>query len=291
MAAISFLKSGFDRASQKFKLSIYLWLIIIVVSLIALLPVNFQITTALGHLSWPENSLMPFELNLVEIFLTNQNLLATYFIFLLVIILLSAVLSVFLSGGLFGQMINPGNRISFPNFLAAGCRYFGRFLLSLVLFIPFLAVFFLVFKLLSAPLNFWSAQAVSDWPVILAGWLSLVLLALLWPAFKVILDLVRIFMVAESKKVTASYASAFKFLRHHFFQLWGLYLLVTLAVVVVSAIWLAICRLLSPAQPGSLFALILLGQAFVLFRLLARQVLIGVEYSYFSTRKEIVVNG
>jgi len=98
-------------------------------------------------------------------------------------------------------------------------------------------------------------------------------------------------MVAESKKVTASYASAFKFLRRHFFQLWGLYLLVTLAVVVVSAIWLAICRLLSPAQPGSLFALILLGQAFVLFRLLARQVLIGVEYSYFSTRKDIVVNG
>jgi len=288
MAAISFLKSGFDRASQKFKLSIYLWLIIMVVSLIVLLPVNFQITTALGHLSWPENSLMPFELNLVEIFLTNQNLLATYFIFLLVIILLSAVLSVFLSGGLFGQMINPGDRISFSHFLAAGCRYFGRFLLSLILFIPFLAVFFLVFKLLSAPLNFWSAQAVSDWPVILAGWLSLVLLALLWPAFKVILDLARIFMVAESKKVTASYASAFKFLRRHFFQLWGLYLLVTLAVVVVSAIWLAICRLLSPAQPGSLFALILLGQAFVLFRLLARQVLIGVEYSYFSTRKDIV---
>ena len=185
-------------------------------------------------------------------------------------------------------MIDPVDRVSFSHFLAAGCRYFGRFLLSLVLFIPFLAVFFIVFKLLSAPLNLWSARAVSERPVILAGWLSLVLLALLWPAFKVILDLVRIFMVAEPKKVTASYASAFKFLRHHFFQLWGLYLLVTLAVVVVSAIWLAICRLLSPAQPGSLFALILLGQAFVLFRLLARQVLIGVEYSYFSTRKDIV---
>jgi len=34
-----------------------------------------------------------------------------------------------------------------------------------------------------------------------AGWLSFVLLALLWPAFKVILDLVRIFMVAESKRL------------------------------------------------------------------------------------------
>jgi len=229
---------------------------------------------------------MPFELNLVEIFLVNQNLLASYFNFFLVTILLTVVLAVFLSGGLFGQMIDPVDRVSFSHFLAAGCRYFGRFLLSLVLFIPFLAVFFIVFKLLSAPLNLWSARAVSERPVILAGWLSLVLLALLWPAFKVILDLVRIFIVTEAKKVTASYASALKFLERHFFQLWGLYLLVTLAVVVISGIWLAICRLLSPARPGSLLVLILLGQAFVLFRLLARQVLIGVEYSYFSIRKD-----
>jgi len=286
MGAISFLKSGFNRAGQKFKLSVYLWLIIMVVCLILVLPVNSQIRTSLGHLSWPEHSLMPFELNLVEIFLVNQNLLASYFNFFLVTILLTVVLAVFLSGGLFGQMIDPVDRVSFSHFLAAGCRYFGRFLLSLVLFIPFLMVFFLVFKILSAPLNLWSARAVSERPVILAGWLSLVLLALLWPAFKVILDLARIFIVAESKKVIASYASALKFIGRHFFPLWGLYLLVTLAVVIISAIWLAICRLLSAAQPGSLFVLILFGQAFVLFRLLTRQVLIGVEYSYFSTGKD-----
>jgi len=286
MAVMSFIKSGFSQAISKFKLSVYLWLIVIVVSLIMVLPVNFQIRTALGHLSWPEHSLMPFEFNLVEIFLANQNLLGSYSLFLLVTLLFSAGLVVFLSGGLFGQMINSRDIVSFPNFLAAGCRYFGRFLLSLVLFIPFLLVFFLIFKLLSAPLNLWSAGAVSEWPVILAGWLSFVLLALLWPAFKVILDLVRIFMVAESKKVTVAYASALKFLGRHFFQLWGLYLLVSLAVVIISAVWLVIYRLLSPAQPGSLIVLIIAGQAYVLFRLLARQVVIGVEYNYFSMRKE-----
>jgi len=47
-----------------------------------------------------------------------------------------------------------------------------------------------------------------------------------------------------------------------------------------------IYRLLSPAQPGSLIVLIIAGQAYVLFRLLARQVVIGVEYNYFSMRKE-----
>ena len=286
MAVMSFIKSGFSQAISKFKLSVYLWLIVIVVSLIMVLPVNFQIRTALGHLSWPEHSLMPFEFNLVEIFLANQNLLGSYSLFLLVILLFSAGLVVFLSGGLFGQMINSRDIVSFPNFLAAGCRYFGRFLLSLVLFIPFLLVFFLIFKLLSAPLNLWSAGAVSEWPVILAGWLSFVLLALLWPAFKVILDLVRIFMVAESKKVTVAYVSALKFLGRHFFQLWGLYLLVSLAVVIISTVWLVICRLLSPALPGSLIVFILLSQAYVLFRLLARQVMIGVEYNYFSMRKE-----
>ena len=286
MAAINFLKSGFNQAISKFRLSVYLWLLIMAISLIIIIPISSQIRANLGHLSWSEKPLMPFELNLMEIFLASQNFLASYIIFLLIMLLFSVALSIFFRAGLFGQMLSQERSVTFRSFLADGCRYFCRFLLSLLLFIPFLLIFILLFNSLSAPLKLWSARAVSEWPVILAGLLCTLLLALLWTAFKLLLDLVRIFIVAESKKVIAAYASAFRFLSRHFFRLWGLYLQVSLAVIIISAIWLLISRLFSPTQPGSLFILILLGQAYILFRLFARQVFIAVEYSYFSTRKD-----
>lgn len=286
MILVNFLKSGFNRAVSKFRLSLYLWLIMFIISLIIIVPVSFELRANLGHLAWTEKSLMPFELNLIEILLANQNLLASYLVFIITMLLLSALLSVFLNGGLFGQMLSPETGVSFRNFLLAGCRHFWQFLLSLIIFIPFLLVLFLIFRLLSAPLEQWSARAVTEWPVLLASWLSVLLLALLWTAFRLVLDLARILVVAESKKVIAAYLSALRFLSRHFFRLWGLYLLIALAVILISAGWLLLVRLLSPASPAGLMIILILYQAYILFRLLARQVLIGVEYSYFSVRKE-----
>ena len=84
MAAINFLKSGFNQAISKFRLSVYLWLLIMAISLIIIIPISSQIRANLGHLSWSEKPLMPFELNLMEIFLASQNFLASYIIFLLI---------------------------------------------------------------------------------------------------------------------------------------------------------------------------------------------------------------
>lgn len=285
MISANFLKFGFNRAISKFKLSLYLWLIMFIISLIIIVPVSYEVRANLGHLAWTEKPLLPFELNLIEIFLANQNLLASYSVFIIIMLLFSALLSVFLSGGLFGQMLSPEARVSFRDFLVDGCRHFWQFLLSLIIFIPFLLIFFLVFRLLSAPLKLWSARAVTEWPVILASWLTVLLLALLWTAFRLVLDLVRIFVVGESKRAMAAYLSTLRFLHRHFFRLWSLYLLIGLAVILISAGWLLLVKLLSPASPAGLLIIIILSQAYILFRLLARQVLIGVEASYFSARK------
>lgn len=95
MAAINFLKSGFNQAISKFRLSVYLWLLIMAISLIIIIPISSQIRANLGHLSWSEKPLMPFELNLMEIFLASQNFLASYIIFLLIMLLFSVALSIF----------------------------------------------------------------------------------------------------------------------------------------------------------------------------------------------------
>jgi len=280
-----YLKPGFNRAISRFRLAVYLWLMLLLLAILAIAPVNFLLRQQLGHLYLPDHPLMPLEFSLLEVFLANQNLLAPYLSFLLVFILVSAVLFVFFSAGLFGRMLSPDPVVTFREFLADGCRHFWKFLLSLLVFLPFLVLMFLLFRLLAMPLNLWSDRAVTEWPVLIASNLRMLLLILLWTAFKLLLDLVRIIMVTESRKVIPAYASALHFLRSNFFRLWGLYLLLGVAVTLISVLWLLLARLLSSGTPTGLVLIIILGQAYVLFRLLARQVFIGVEYSYYTSRK------
>lgn len=279
------LTNGFSRALSRFRLAVYLWLILLALAILAIAPVNFLLRQQLGHFYLSDHPLMPLEFNLLEVILANQSLLAPYISFLLILILISAVLFVFLSAGFFGRMLSPDPVVTFREFLADGCRHFWKFLLSLLIFLPFLLLLFLTFRLLILPLNLWSNQAVSEWPVLLASNLRMLVLILLWTAFRLLLDLVRIIMVTESRNVIPAYVSAIRFLRANFFRLWSLYLLTGAVVTLISLLWLLIVRLLAPGTPVGLLLIIILGQAYILFRLLARQVIIGVEYSYYTLRK------
>ncbi|MGQ9801611.1 MAG: hypothetical protein ACUVRL_08105 [Candidatus Saccharicenans sp.] len=285
MNLTNYLKLGFNRAVFRFRLAVYLWLTLLFLAFLAMAPVNFLLRQQLGHLYLPDNPLMPLEFSLLEVFLANQTLLAPYARFLLAFILISAVIFVFLSAGLFGRMLSPDPVITFRELLSDGCRYFWKFLLSLLVFLPFLVLMFLLFRLLAMPLNLWSAQAVTEWPVLIASNLRMLVMILLWTAFKLLLDLVRIIMVTESRKVIPAYASALRFLRSNFFRLWGLYMLLGVGVILISVLWLLIARLFTTGTLVGLLLIIILGQVHILFRLLARQVFIGVEYSYYTSRK------
>lgn len=285
MNLILCLKTGFNRALSRFRLAVYLWLILLVLAILAIAPVNSLLRQQLGHFYLTDHPLIPLELHLLEVILANQTLLVPYISFLLVLILISAVLCIFLSAGLFGRMLSPDPVVSFREFLADSCRHFRKFLLSLLVFLPFLLLMFLLFRLLILPLKLWSNQAVTEWPVLIASNLRILVLILLWTAFRLLLDLVRIIVVTESRNVIPAYTSAFRFLRSNFFRLWGLYLLTGVVVALISLLWLLTIRLLTPGNPIGFLLIIILGQAYILFRLLARQVIIGVEYSYYILRK------
>lgn len=280
-----YLKAGCNRAFPRFRLAVYLWLILLVLAILAITPINFLLHQQLIDFYLPDHPLMPLEFNLLEVIIANETLLVPYISFLLVFILISAVLFVFFSAGLFGRMLSPDPVVTFREFLADSCRYFWKFLLSLLVFLPFLLLMFLMFRLLILPLNLWSNQAVTEWPILLASNLRLLVLIFLWTAFRLLLDLVRIIMVTESRNVIPAYASALGFLRSNFFRLWSLYLLIGVVVALISLLWLLAVRLLAPGTPVGLLLIIILGQAYILFRLLARQVIIGVEYSYYTLRK------
>ncbi|MDD8031156.1 MAG: hypothetical protein PHQ25_04060 [Acidobacteriota bacterium] len=288
MSLGNYLEAGLNRALSRFKIALYLWLIISVVALIAITPIGSLVRSNLGHLTLSQDLSMPFELNIVEVLISNQNIFAPYTVFLIAIVLISMLLFIFLKGGLFGRMLNQDNRINISNFLADGSRYFWKFLLSLIIFLPFLFIFFLLFRLLAAPLEAWSDGAVTEWPVIISANLKLLLFVLLLAAFKLLLDLVRIIIVTESKKVWPAYCLAIKFLSRHFFSFWGLYLLLGLVVALICLGWLLVGQQISSNHLAGILISIILAQAFLMFRLLARQLFIGVEFSYYSKRKDKV---
>jgi hypothetical protein len=288
MSLGNYLEAGLNRALSRFRLTIYLWLIISVIALIAITPVSSLIRSNLGALALPEGRPMPFELNVLEVLIANQNILASYAVFLIAIVLISALFFVFLNGGLFGRMLSQDYRITLSDFLADGCRYFWKFIFSLIVFLPLLILLFLLFRVLATPFNIWSERAITEWPVIISASLRILLFVLLFTAFKLLLDLVRIIIVTESKKVFPAYGQALKFLGRHFFSLWGLYLLLGLAVILISLGWLLVVQQFSSSHLAGMLIGIILAQAFLLFRVLARQVFIGVEFSYYSKRKDKV---
>ncbi len=285
MSLKTHLNSGINRSLSRLRLSVYIWLVLLFLALVALAPINSLLRSNLGHFYLPEKPLMPFEFNLVEVILANQQILTPYAGFLLTLMLLACLIFIFLSAGLFGRMLSPDPVVTFREFLADGARHFWKFILSLLAFLPFLAVFLILFQFLAAPLNWWSGRAVTEWPVIIASNLRLLILILLWTALKLLLDLARIIMLSGSKKVIPAYVSALLFLKHNFFGLWGLYLLLGLMVISISAFWLFLLRLFPAGTTPGVLALIIAGQVYIIFRVLARQVFIGVEYSYYLKRK------
>lgn len=200
MSLQTYLNPGLNRTISRLRLSVYIWLILLVLALLALAPINSLLRNSLGHFYLPDKPVMPFELNLAEVFLANQEILGPYLGFLLTLMLLAGLIFTFLSAGLFGRMLSPDPVVTFREFLSDGARHFWKFFLSFLLFLPFLAVLLIIFRLLAAPLNLWSGRAVTEWPVIISSNLRMLVLVLLWTAFKLLLDLVRIIMVSESKK-------------------------------------------------------------------------------------------
>ncbi|MCX8160481.1 MAG: hypothetical protein N3G18_06080 [Candidatus Saccharicenans sp.] len=285
MSLRTYFTPGFNRALSRFRLSVYVWLTLLALALVAIAPINSLLRNSFSHFYLTDKPSMPFELHLAEVFLANQEILGPYTGFLLTLVLLSVLIFAFLSAGLFGRMLSPDPVVTFREFLADGARYFWKFILSLLLFLPFLVILFILFRLLIAPLNLWSSRALTEWPVIIAANLRMLLLILLWTAFKLLLDLARIIMVSESKRVIPAYLSALRFLKGNFLGLWGLYLLLGLAVIIISGIWLLVLRLFPAGMVPGVLAFIILGQTYIIFRVLARQVFIGIEYAYYLRRK------
>lgn len=287
MRTAYFINSGIRQGFSRFKLAIYLWLIILPFALVAIVPLTSIVRNHLGHFYFSQPPFMPFELHLVEVFMANQNIFQPYLSLILTVIFLFGLLSIFLNAGVFGRMIDLEKKITFRDFLADGCHHFWQFFLTFISSLPFFVLIFLVYRLLALPLNLWIDNAITEWPVILGSNLKLLLAILFSTVFKLLFDLVRIIIASESKKVIPALGTALSFLKRHFFKLWWLYLITAFIFIIISLLFLLVGRLFTTNNAAGVLVIIILGQAYIFFRIFTRLVFIGLETSYYFENRGV----
>lgn len=286
MSIYKCLTSGINNGLSRYRLALYLWLIFLVFSLVAAMPLISIIERNLDHSLPGQPIAMPFELRLVEVFLNHQNIFAPYISFLLVLVVILVFALVFINAGLFGRTLAEEN-VSFGNFLLDGTHFFWRFFLSAIMFLPFLIIILILYRILVSPFNLLSEMATTEWPLIIASNLRMVFLLLLWSIFRMSLDLVRIILVKEETGVIPAIGLAFRFLKRHFIKFWMLFLILGLIYLLLSFSLFLFGKMFSSENLVGVIMLIILSQLQVFFRLLTRVIFISAEDCFYLANKNL----
>ena len=196
-----------------------------------------------------------------------------------------AVLSVFLSGGTIGRLLDPEGKTTARPFFSDCGRYFGRFFRLFLLAVPF---YFLALGALPAalfalfePLDEKARTAWTPFGLTL-GRTVLALLAL--SVVHMVFDYARIHAVTEDEPAALrSLRAALRFLGRRFFRSWGLYLAIASGFLAGTAA----AATLAGLRPGeALFfagAAVLGMQLYIVFRLWTRMVFFAAQADFYRS--------
>lgn len=190
------------------------------------------------------------------------------------------VLTIFLTGGLAGRLTAEGEKASLEGFSADAGRFFWRYFRLFLLSLPFYILGLgLAGRIVSAATEAWSKAAVTEWTVILASNLNLLLMILALTVIQMIFDYAKVFIAADNeRRVLKGLGRALRFLGRRFPGAWGLYLLTTLVFVLGGALYLAGANALPLTGLPAALAGVAWGQAFIVFRVAARTLYLGTAF-------------
>jgi hypothetical protein len=276
---------GFRGSARKGRMLVYLWLVNILFSLIMVTPFYFLLQKDFSRSLAGEKLVQGLDLlSLGDIIFKYQGVSSLFVGWMLVPSLLFLFLQIFLNGGIIGRIAAGEEKINICNFFGDCGKYFWRFLrVFLISIIGYLVVFGLLGRILSAIYKAWIKNAATEWTVIIASLLRLLVLLLLFSLVKMFFDYAKIRLVAEqSKKAVRATVLNFSFLRGRFFKAWGLFLIVGLVFIVLSAIYLAIARVLPPTRLIPMVIVFLWQQAYVFARAWVGVLFFSTEYDFFK---------
>lgn len=256
---------------------IVLWVANVFFALLAVLPLAFLINKELGHSLWG-NSVRGFDfLWLGEAAYKYRHLPPVLAGWLLGVAGLFFILSVFLSGGVVGRLVER-ERVTPSGFFGDCGHFFWRFVRLFLLSLPFyVAVLGFFPRLLSAALKPVYDNAATEWTSLIVSNLQFLVVVLVFSIIQMLFDYTKVRLAVDnSYQVLRSFGRTMDFVLRNFGRTWGTYLLVSVFFGLGFVVFLKVLNLipgrgLVPAALGFLWS-----QGFILFRLWTR-------VQYFAT--------
>lgn len=286
MGIFKILVNGVRITNKNFKIIVYLWIVNLIFSFIAIAPLSFLINKNLSRSLMGEKLVESLDFLWVgDIIHEFQNITPALLGGYVVIPIFYLLLFVFLNGGIIGRLNAFPEKTNMENFFSDCGLYFWRFfklflisILGYIIFIGFL------FQTISRFIDIFTKNAKTEWSLIIASNLKNIILILIFTVVNMFFDYAKIRLVVNnSKKVLIETGFTISFLLKRFFRTWGLYLLIFLIALIFGFIYLEISRII----PSTNFLLVLLvfawQQVYILSRLWIKLLFFSSQLEFYRT--------
>ncbi len=287
MSILRVFEQGFQTANRRLRMTVYLWLINFIFSVLIVTPIYFLINREYSRSLAAEHITGGMDLLwLGDIIYKYQDIFPALVGWFLIPGILFSLLSIYLNGGIIGRIVAQNEKMSLANFFGDCGKYFFRFFrVFLISLLGYLIVFGVIFSIVSALLKIWTKNASSEWPLIFSSNIKFLVLVLLFSIVRMFFDYVRVRLVVEnSKKAVRATLLNFSFIGKHFFRAWALYLLVGLVTVILAVIYLAVYQPL-PKLGFMLLVAFIWQQAYMLSKMWTKILFFSTEYHFIQAHR------
>ena len=284
MSIFTLFIRGLKLAFSKRLMALRLWTVHFIFSLLVIAPLAFAIHGQLTHSLTGTAVLKKLDVHwLTDLSIRYQQATPLILGLILAAMLVFAVLTVFLNGGIIGGLGRSGARTTLADFFHDCGLYFWRFFRLFLLSLPvYLVIIGLLYRPLAGLLNALSRRAATEWPALFAGSLRLLALVLLLGLVSMLFDYVKIGLATRgNRKVLKETWLTLKFVSKRFFRAWGVYLLSGLAFVLLTLLYLEVARLLPQGTPLLLVLVFSWQQLYILGRQFSRILFYATEIELY----------
>jgi len=200
-------------------------------------------------------------------------------------LLLYLLLQIFFNGAVLGSLNTWMAEDSFGGFLEHGSRFFGRFFQLFWLTLPAYLVAVLVLPaVVGLFFSGWVENAVNEWPQHIVFLIKTAVMIIAFSWANLLADYAKIALVQnEGYGVLKALLSAARFIVRRFFRSWGLYWLLAVFFLLVSALYMETENMLAARNALLIFTVFLLQQLYMLARY-------GIKVQFFQAQMEFYLS-
>lgn len=275
---------GLRRSIHRFKALAIAWAVNLIYASLVASPFLFLIHAGLAASLYGDR-VRPFDVDwLADMFYAYQSALPAAVGLVVAAVAVYALLSVFLSGGLAGRLLDAEGGTTLREFFSdCGKHFWPFFKLAAFWALCLVLGLGLVWSSLSRLTEWAGRNAAGEWPVIAMSATKAAVILLLLSALRLFLDYARIIIVVDNeRRLGRALRLGAASIKGRFFRAWLLYLLLALFASVGILAGSLAARFF--AHPGAVpLALGLVGmQVFIIFRIFSRSLFITAQAEFLK---------